>query len=138
MNDLMMPKTDTENVITHSLEELLASQQRYIDLKYKELQLESRKIESEERIALAEIEAKNQKRLNEAMMFARATKIRFILIGIVVASCLIVLLISVLTEHMDFAIEFSKIGGGILLGYIAGSNKGYMDDTDRRGPGGKL
>ncbi|WII95960.1 hypothetical protein LU276_03870 [Moraxella haemolytica] len=98
----------------------------------KELQLESEKVKSNERIALASIEAQKGDRVEQMGLFAKLESKKYVTVWLIVLAVVIVILVAIWREKTDFALEVLKIGGALLAGYFAGFNKGKVTTLEKQ------
>lgn len=127
-----MSQKPTEQQLAIVVKDLVESQKRNIQLKEKELQLESEKIKSNEKIALTSIEAQKGDRVEQMNLFAKIETKKYITIWIIATLVVIVILVSIFTNKTDFALEVLKIGGALLAGYFAGVNKGKASILEKQ------
>lgn len=104
--------------------EFLDYQKQEIQHKSKELEVKRNEIQSNERIALASIEAQKEDSANKGKFLEQMVKTRYRTFIILAAIAAIVVIVALITNKTDVAMEFIKVGGAVLLGFIAGINKG--------------
>lgn len=100
--------------------------------KSKELDIRRDEIQSNERIALASIEAQKADSDNKGVFFAEMVKSRhrtIIWIAVIIG---LVLIIALLVNKAEVALEAIKMGGTVLLGYFAGVNRGKNKALEER------
>lgn len=109
----------------------ISLKEKEIDFKIQELAIKSKEIDSHKEIALKSIEAQKEDRQTQATFFSglEARKNFFkCLVAVAVSG---VVIISMYTGNAQYAIELAKIGGGVLMGYLAGVYKGKSDQLER-------
>lgn len=89
-------------------------------LKAKELDIEQANIVSNEAIALATIEAQKSDREQQMQLVTRLQTQKHYIVGGVILAIVVIIVVAMLTHNTPFAVEFLKIGGAVLMGYIAG------------------
>lgn len=104
--------------------EFLDYQKQELAHRSKELDLRKHEIESNERIAIASIEAQKADSANKGAFFEKMVTSRHRTVTLVSLIVGAVVLASILTGKTEVAVEIIKVGGAVLLGYIAGLNKG--------------
>lgn len=119
-----MSNKPNEQQLAVMVKDLVEAQKRNFLIKEKELQLESEKVKSNEKLALATIEAQKGDRVAQMHLFAKIEKQKHHTIWIIAALVVIVIVIAIFQKETDFALEVLKIGGALLAGYFAGLNKG--------------
>lgn len=120
----MNPKPQTDAQLLATVLELVKVQQANQVVKEKELVVEQERIKSNEKIALASIEAQKGDRNEQIKAISKMHTQRNIIIGIVIVAVVAVIFISMFTDNTAFALEVLKIGGALLAGYIAGFGRG--------------
>lgn len=120
----MNPKPQTDAQLLATMLELVKVQQANQVVKEKELVVEQERIKSNEKIALASIEAQKGDRNEQIKAISKMHTQRNIIIGIVIIAVVAVIFISMFTDNTAFALEVLKIGGALLAGYIAGFGRG--------------
>lgn len=116
------PQTDAQLLAT--MRDLVKVQQANQAVKEKELAVEQERIKSNEKIALASIEAQKGDRNEQIKAVSKMHTQRNIIIGIVIVAVVAVIFVSMFTNNTAFALEVLKIGGALLAGYIAGFGRG--------------
>ena len=116
------PQTDVQ--LLAAMRDMVKVQQANQAVKEKELDLERKRIESNERIALASIEAQKGDRAQQIKTISKLHSQRHILAGGIVIVVTIVVCVAMFTNNTPFALEVLKIGGALLAGYFAGFGKG--------------
>ncbi len=116
------PQTDAQ--LLAAMRDLVKVQQANQAVKEKELEVEKKRIESNEKIALASIEAQKGDRNEQIKTFSKMHTQRNIIIGVVIVAVVAIIFVSMFTNNTAFALEVLKIGGALLAGYIAGFGRG--------------
>ena len=114
------------------MRDLVKVQQANQAVKEKELDLERKRIESNEKIALASIEAQKGDRDQQITTISKLHSQRHILIGVVVIIIAIIVIVAMYTNNTDFALEMLKIGGALLAGYWAGFGRGKASILEKQ------
>ena len=104
--------------------EFLEYQKLELANKREELVLRREEIRSNEAIALASISAQKEDILKRGEVFAATHRSRLRLVGFIAALVALVIIAAMWLDKAEIALEFIKIGGGVLLGYIAGVSQG--------------
>ncbi|MEG9489338.1 hypothetical protein [Mannheimia indoligenes] len=120
----MNPKPQTDAQLLATMRDLVKVQQANQAVKEKELAVEQERIKSNEKIALASIEAQKGDRNEQIKAVSKMHTQRNIIIGIVIVAVVAVIFVSMFTDNTAFALEVLKIGGALLAGYIAGFGRG--------------
>lgn len=120
----MNPKPQTDAQLLATMRDLVKVQQANQAVKEKELAVEQERIKSNEKIALASIEAQKGDRNEQIKAVSKMHTQRNIIIGIVIVAVVAVIFVSMFTNNTAFALEVLKIGGALLAGYIAGFGRG--------------
>ena len=115
-----------------AMRDLVKVQQANQAVKEKELDLERKRIESNEKIALASIEAQKGDRDQQIPTISKLPSQRHILIGVVVIIIAIIVIVAMYTNNTDFALEMLKIGGALLAGYWAGFGRGKASILEKQ------
>jgi membrane protein len=115
-----------------AMRDLVKVQQANQAVKEKELDLERKRIESNEKIALASIEAQKGDRDQQITTISKLHSQRHILIGVVVIIIAIIVIVAMYTNNTDFALEMLKIGGALLAGYWAGFGRGKASILEKQ------
>ncbi|MFD1244785.1 hypothetical protein [Paralysiella testudinis] len=92
--------------------------------KSKELDIRKEEIKSNESIALASIAAQKEDTATRGHIFADVHKSKLKLFGLIGFLVAVVITVAMLMDKTEVALEIIKIGGAVLLGYLAGVNKG--------------
>ncbi|MPW66522.1 hypothetical protein [Moraxella catarrhalis] len=122
----------SEQQLVSTLKDMAEVQKRTLQVKEKELQLENEKVKSNERIALASIEAQKGDRVEQMSLFAKLEGKKYITIWVIVGAVVAVILVAIWREKTEFALEVLKIGGALLAGYFAGFNKGKVNTLEKQ------
>ncbi|AGO16039.1 hypothetical protein Q7267_11125 [Glaesserella parasuis] len=130
MNNKNPQPTDAQLLAT--MRDLVKVQQANQAVKEKELELERKRIESNEKIALASIEAQKGDRTQQITAVSKLHSQRHILIGVGVVVITIIVVIAMYTDKTDFALEMLKIGGALLAGYWAGFGRGKASVLEKQ------
>lgn len=123
---------DSEQLI-QAVNELVSVQAKDQELKAKELQNESDSIASNERIALASIEAQKGDRSKQIDVYSRLHSQRHLLAGISIIGVILIIAVAMYTNNTGLAKELIKMVGAIVLAYIsyqAGLHKGKLSNTE--------
>lgn len=123
---------DSEQLI-QAVNELVSVQAKDQELRAKELQNESDSISSNERIALASIEAQKGDRSKQIDVYSRLHSQRHLLVGISIIGVIVIIAVAMYTNNTGLAKELIKMVGAILLAYIsyqAGLYKGRSSNTE--------
>lgn len=112
-----------------TVENLVKVQTKNLELKSKELDIEQESIRSNERIALATIEAQKGDRNQQMAVVTKLHTQKNLIIGAIVIGVIVIIITAMLTGNTTFAIEFLKIGAALVAGYIAGFGKAKMDSS---------
>lgn len=115
-----------------AMRDLVKVQQANQAVKEKELDLERKRIESNEKIALASIEAQKGDRDQQITTISKLHSQRHVLIGVVVIIIAIIVIVAMYTNNTDFALEMLKIGGALLAGYWAGFGRGKASILEKQ------
>lgn len=121
-----------EQQLVRVVGDLVESQKRSHQLKEQELKLEQEKIRSNEKIALASIEAQKGDRVEQMSLFAKIEGKKYITIWVIVVAVVLIILVAIWKDKTDFALEVLKIGGALLAGYFAGFNKGKATTLEKQ------
>lgn len=113
-----------ENQEHFMMREFLEYQKQELQNKSKELDIRRDEIQSNERIALASIEAQKEDSANKGEFFSKMVKTRYRTMVWIAVIAAVVICAALLTNKTDVALELIKVGGAVLLGFIAGVNKG--------------
>ena len=125
------PPNDAQLLVA-AMRDLVKVQQANQAVKEKELDLERKRIESNEKIALASIEAQKGDRDQQITTISKLHSQRHILIGVVVIIIAIIVIVAMYTNNTDFALEMLKIGGALLAGYWAGFGRGKASILEKQ------
>jgi hypothetical protein len=109
----------------------IALKEKELDFKSQELEIRVKEIESNKEIALRSIAAQEVDRQAQAHFFGRLETKKLIFRIVVTLTVLVVVVVSMYTGNAQYAIELAKIGGGVLMGYLAGVYKGKADQLER-------
>lgn len=112
--------------------EFLEYQKQELANKRVELDLRRDEIASNERIALATIAAQKEDFDKRGTVFASISKSRFVLFGVLALFITAVLVTAMLTGNTEIALELIKIGGAVLLGYLAGLSRGKAQILEKQ------
>lgn len=121
-----------EQQLVRVVRDLVESQKQTHQLQQQELELEREKIRSNEKIALTSIEAQKGVRTAQISLFSKIHKTRHILFGIIAFLVAVVLVVAMKTNNTALASEMVKIGGAVLLGYVAGVNRGKASTLEKQ------
>lgn len=116
--DMVQDKIPSELLTT--FEKIVEVQEKELALKAKELDIEQANIVSNEAIALATIEAQKSDREQQMQLVTRLQTQKHYIVGGVILAIVVIIVVAMLTHNTPFAVEFLKIGGAVLMGYIAG------------------
>lgn len=130
MNNKNTQQTDTQ--LLAAMRDLVKVQQANQAVKEKELDLERKRIESNEKIALASIEAQKGDRTNQMTTISKLHFQRHILIGIGIVTVSGIVIAAMYTDNTAFALEMLKIGGALLAGYLAGFGRGKAKTLEKQ------
>lgn len=122
-----------EQQLVRVVRDLVESQKQTHQLQQQELELEREKIRSNEKIALTSIEAQKGDRTAQMSLLSKMHRTQYILFGIIAILVVVVLVVAMQTNNTALASEIVKIGGAVLLGYIAGVNKGKVSALEKKG-----
>lgn len=112
------PQADAQLLAT--VRDLVKVQQANQSVKEKELQVEQEKIKSNEKIALASIQAQKEDRLAQMDLFSRFQVIKYIFGGVIAVGIFILIWYSMKTNNTAFAIELAKMLVPLIVGLISG------------------
>lgn len=121
-----------EQQLVRVVRDLVESQKHTHQLQQQELELEREKIRSNEKIALASIEAQKGDRTAQMTLFSKIHRTQYILFGVIAVLVVVVLVVAMSTNNTALASEIVKIGGAVLLGYLAGVNKGKASVLEKQ------
>lgn len=121
-----------EQQLVRVVRDLVESQKQTHQLQQQELELEREKIRSNEKIALTSIEAQKGDRTAQMSLLSKMHRTQYILFGIIAILVVVVLVVAMQTNNTALASEIVKIGGAVLLGYIAGVNKGKASALEKQ------
>ncbi len=127
-NPTEKPIDDTSELVK-TVEKMVEAQVKSFDIQTQELIVQQQNIESNEKVALASISAQKEDRLKWINAISKQQTQKNILYGIITFGIISIIIISMLTENTEFALEFLKIGGGVLIGFVAGINKGKYESS---------
>lgn len=122
-----------EHQLVRVVRDLVETQKQTHQLQQQELELEREKIRSNEKIALTSIEAQKGDRTAQMSLLSKMHRTQYILFGIIAILVVVVLVVAMQTNNTALASEIVKIGGAVLLGYIAGVNKGKVSALEKKG-----
>lgn len=122
-----------EHQLVRVVRDLVETQKQTHQLQQQELELEREKIRSNEKIALTSIEAQKGDRTAQMSLLSKMHRTQYILFGIIAILVVVVLVVAMQTNNTALASEIVKIGGAVLLGYIAGVNKGKASALEKKG-----
>ncbi|TGY50843.1 hypothetical protein E5343_00390 [Rodentibacter caecimuris] len=128
----MNPKPQTDVQLLATMRDLVKVQQANQAVKEKELAVEQERIKSNEKIALASIDAQKGDRNEQIKAVSKMHTQRNIIIGIVIVAVVAVIFVSMFTDNTAFALEVLKIGGALLAGYIAGFGRGKITTLEQQ------
>lgn len=109
----------------------ISLKEKEIEFKTQELAIRAKEIESNKEIALKSIEAQKEDRKTQATFFSGLESRKNFFKCLVALAVTGVVIISMYTGNAQYAIELAKIGGGVLMGYLAGVYKGKADQLER-------
>lgn len=121
-----------EQQLVRVVGDLVESQKRSHQLKEQELKLEQEKVRSNERIALASIEAQKGDRVEQMGLFAKIEGKKYVTIWLITGAVVLIVLVAIWREKTEFALEVLKIGGALLAGYFAGFHKGKANVLEKQ------
>lgn len=121
-----------EQQLVRVVRDLVESQKQTHQLQQQELELEREKIRSNEKIALTSIEAQKGDRTAQMSLLSKMHRTQYILFGVIAILVVVVLVVAMQTNNAALASEIVKIGGAVLLGYIAGVNKGKASALEKQ------
>lgn len=130
MNNRNQSNNDVQLLAT--MRDLIKTQQANQAVKEKELDIERKRIESNEKIALASIEAQKGDRTQQIKAISKLHSQRHILAGIGFLITLLVIIVAMYTNNTAFALEILKIGGSLLAGYWAGFGRGKSSALEKQ------
>lgn len=110
-----------------TVEKMVKVQEKNLELRAKELDIERDNIRSNEKIALASIDAQKADRNQQMATVKTLHTQKHIIVGGIVVGVVIVIVVAMRTGNTAFATEFLKIGGAVLAGYIAGLGRGKLE-----------
>lgn len=116
------------------MREFLEYQKQELANKSKELDIRRDEVQSNERIALASIQAQKYDSDNRGTVFTETVKSRNRTLTWLALIAALVVIAAMLTDKTDVALELIKVGGAVILGYIAGVNKGKAQALEQRRP----
>lgn len=114
------------------MREFLEYQKLELANKREEIQLRRDEIASNERIALASIAAQKEDMDKRGEVFITINKSRFIFFGAVAILLTAIFVVAMMTQQTDIAMELIKMGGAVILGYIAGINRGKAQVLEKK------
>lgn len=121
-----------EQQLVRVVGDLVESQKRSHQLKEQELKLEQEKVRSNERIALASIDAQKGDRVEQMGLFAKIEGKKYVTIWLITGAVVLIVLVAIWREKTEFALEVLKIGGALLAGYFAGFHKGKANVLEKQ------
>lgn len=127
-----MSNKPNEQQLVSVVKDLVESQKRSHQLQQKELELEQEKVRSNERIALASIEAQKGDRVEQMGLFAKIEGKKYVTIWLITGAVVLIVLVAIWREKTEFALEVLKIGGALLAGYFAGFHKGKANVLEKQ------
>lgn len=127
-----MSNTPNEQQLVSTLKDMAEVQKRTLQVKEKELQLESEKVKSNERIALASIEAQKGDRVQQMSLFEKIEGKRYITIWAIIVAVVLIIVFALWKNETVFALELFKIGGALLAGYFAGFHKAKSNILEKQ------
>lgn len=114
------------------MQEFIELQKQEIAVRQREQENRKDEIQSNERIALATIEAQKSSDLKHGEVFTKVHGKRLTTIMVIAFFVAAVLMSALFLNKDNVAIELIKIGGAVLLGYFAGVNKGKAEALERQ------
>lgn len=127
-----MSNKPNEQQLVSVVKDLVESQKRSHQLQQKELELEQEKVRSNERIALASIEAQKGDRVEQMGLFAKIEGKKYVTIWLITGAVVLIVLVAIWREKTEFALEVLKIDGALLAGYFAGFHKGKANVLEKQ------
>lgn len=112
-----------------TFEKMVEVQEKSLELKAKELDIEQENIRSNEVIALATIEAQKSDRQQQMQSITKLQTQKHYIIGGIIVAIVAIIIVAMLTNNITFAVEFLKIGGAVLMGYVAGLGHSRLNAT---------
>lgn len=129
-----MDKQPPQESQERMMREFLEYQKQELANKSKELDIRRDEVQSNERIALASIQAQKSDSDNRGTVFTETVKSRNRTLTWLALIAALVVIAAMLTDKTDVALELIKVGGAVILGYIAGVNKGKAQALEQRRP----
>lgn len=129
-----MDKQPPQESQERMMREFLEYQKQELANKSKELDIRRDEVQSNERIALASIQAQKSDSDNRGTVFTEMVKSRNRTLTWLALIAALVVIAAMLTDKTDVALELIKVGGAVILGYIAGVNKGKAQALEQRRP----
>ncbi|HFC7453988.1 TPA: hypothetical protein ACQ65G_002088 [Neisseria meningitidis] len=129
-----MDKQPPQESQERMMREFLEYQKQELANKSKELDIRRDEVQSNERIALASIQAQKYDSDNRGTVFTETVKSRNRTLTWLALIAALVVIAAMLTDKTDVALELIKVGGAVILGYIAGVNKGKAQALEQRRP----
>lgn len=125
-------KPTNEQQLVGAFKDFLENQKRTHQLQQKELEIQREQIASNEKIALASIEAQKGDRVEQMNLLAKIEGKKHNTIWVITVAVVLVILVSIWRKETGFALEVLKIGGALLAGYFAGVNKGKASALEKQ------
>ncbi|MCP1659317.1 hypothetical protein [Neisseria perflava] len=114
------------------MQEFIELQKQEVAVRHREQENRKDEIQSNERIALATIEAQKSSDLKHGEVFTQVHSKLLTTITAIAFFVAAVLVVALCLNKDNVAIELIKIGGAVLLGYFAGINKGKAEALERQ------
>lgn len=122
MSSYKNPQNDAQ--LLAAMRDMVKVQQANQSVKEKELQVEQERIKSNEKIALASIQAQKEDRLAQMGVFSRFQIIKYIFGGVICIGIFFLIWYAMKTENTAFAIELAKMLVPLIVGLVGGYGLG--------------
>ncbi|WP_315569447.1 hypothetical protein [Haemophilus parahaemolyticus] len=116
------PQNDAQ--LLAEMREMLKVHKQINSSKEKELQVEQERIKSNEKIALASIQAQKEDRLAQMDLFSRFQVIKYVFGGVISVGVFVLVWYAMKTNNTEFAIELAKMLIPLIVGLIGGYGLG--------------
>lgn len=116
------PQNDAQ--LLAAMRDMVKVQQANQSVKEKELQVEQERIKSNEKIALASIQAQKEDRLAQMDLFSRFQVIKYVFGGVISVGVFVLVWYAMKTNNTEFAIELAKMLIPLIVGLIGGYGLG--------------
>ncbi|UXN34356.1 hypothetical protein N8E86_09915 [Avibacterium paragallinarum] len=112
--------SQTDSQLLATMRDLVKVQQANQAVKEKELAIEQERIKSNEKVALASIQAQKEDRLAQMSTISKFELAKYVIIGIAIVGTILLIAVGMYTNNTQFIIEFSKMIVPLLVGLFSG------------------